>query len=389
MMFNAQKLSKLKNDFYEALKVNFKSISPNNYSQKERSVFEKYDNLKSLAGMETWLSNYYEREFILESLTRLHSIHRNEETKLKIFHEDLNFSIKNNFREEDYRFQQLEEACQNKKILTKHLLSLKKESDKKLGKIEFFYLLSKNFKYFYKTTGLPSILGTETKLQKKITPIKKVHQLNEAERELHLNWKEGFEIYKALTDSIVIVSSPGLVSYSHFNELGISYINVIDRDLFDTVDDLVHENSHHHLNLILKKYKLLKINSNIVFYSPWRQSLRNIYAIIHSVFTFSFGAMLFGNILKNPSPMMEQNLERVAFRFIEETIMLNYSLTDLVKYQNELTLKGKQIIFFLEMHNQQNLKKIKSVGAIIKSKSFKKKLSEQEKSLKIARKTYG
>ena len=388
-MFKIISLNKIKNDFYIKLKKDFKSISPALYSKNERTIFQKYSSLKSLAGMENWLVNYYERDFFNDVVNRLKIIPSNDISLLENFKKDLLFTVKQNFREEDFRFVDIENIDFSKKSLLKLLNFLKKENDHSLSKLNDNYINDNSYKKFYKSTGKPSNLGLNTKLVKKSTPKDKIDQLKNAEIELSLNWKDGYILYKTLTNSVVIVSSPDLVSYSHFTELGISYINIIDRDLFETVDDLIHENSHHHLNLLLKKYKLIKNNNDeLVFYSPWRQSLRNIYAILHSVFTFSYGAMLFENILKNPSPFMKLNMERTAFRFLEESIMLKYSLTDLLNHKDRFFNKGKELILYLDKQNKRNFKNYTHIESIIKSKSFKKKLSDLENTLNIARKTY-
>jgi hypothetical protein len=388
-MFNITSLNKIKNDFYIKLTKDFNSISSDLYSINEASTFKKYSSLKNLAGMENWLVNYYERDFFNDVIYRLNIIPSNNISLLENFKRDLLFTVKQNFREEDFRFFNIESTELSKKSLLKLIHFLKKENNHSLSKLNDYFINDNSYKKFYKSTGKPSNLGLNTKLVKKSTPKHKINQLKNAEIELSSNWNYGYNLYKTLTYSVVIVSSPDLVSYSHFTELGISYINIIDRDLFDTVDDLIHENSHHHLNLLLKKYKLIKHNNNeLVFYSPWRQSLRNIYAILHSVFTFSYGAMLFENIIKNPSPFMKLNYERTAFRLLEETIMLQYSLKDLVKNKDKFFNKGNELILYLDEQNKRNIKNYKSIESIIKSKSFKKKLSDLENTLNIARKTY-
>jgi hypothetical protein len=387
-MFSIKSLNKIKNDFFINLKKDFISISPNDYGKHEGIIFQKYSSLKSLAGMENWLVNYYERDLFIDVIKRLKFIKSEDFSELENFKRDLLFTLKQNFREEDFRFYNIENTELSKRSLLNLINSLKKENDQSISHINEYYI-NNSYQYYYKSTGKPSSLGLNTKLVKKITPKNKIDQLKNAEIELSLNWKYGYTLYKTLTNSVIIVSSPDLVSYSHFTELGISYINIIDRDLFDTVDDLIHENSHHHLNLILKKYKLIKHNNDeLVFYSPWRQSLRNIYAIFHSVFTFSYGATLFENILKNPSPFMRLNYERTAFRFLEETIMLKYSLTDLLNHKDRFFNKGIEIISYLNEQNKKNIKNYDSYESIIKSKTFKKKLSDLENTLKIARKTY-
>jgi hypothetical protein len=98
--------------------------------------------------------------------------------------------------------------------------------------------------------------------------------------------------------------------------------------------------------------------------------------------------MLFENILKNPSPFMKLNMERTAFRFLEESIMLKYSLTDLLNHKDRFFNKGKELILYLDKQNKRNFKNYTHIESIIKSKSFKKKLSDLENTLNIARKTY-
>ena len=50
--------------------------------------------------------------------------------------------------------------------------------------------------------------------------------------------------------------------------------------------------------------------------------------------------------------------------------------------------KGNELILYLDEQNKRNIKNYKSIESIIKSKSFKKKLSDLENTLNIARKTY-
>ena len=64
--------------------------------------------------------------------------------------------------------------------------------------------------------------------------------------------------------------------------------------ILDLIDDLIHENSHHHLNLLLRKHVMYRGDHNQqIFYSPWRRSLRPLRGILHATFTFTMGALLF------------------------------------------------------------------------------------------------
>jgi hypothetical protein len=387
-MFTIYSLDKLKNEFLDSLKSRYaRANQKNRLSILYKKNFIFYEKNLSFAGMETWLNSFDEKLFFEEALLVLNRL--NSENDLIQFKEDLLFSIKNNFREEDFRFNIIEKSEFSKNILNYNILKIIKELDNILSHVNNDLISNINSDYYQKTNGKPSKLGLDTKLRYIKIPKSKIIQIREAENELSINWKYGYDLYKTLTNKIIIISSPDLVSYSHFTEFGISYINVIDRDLFETIDDLIHENSHHHLNLIIKKFKLLKnLNDNIVFYSPWRQSLRSTYAILHSVFTFSYGALLFENILNNPSSFMKNNLERVAFRFLEENLMLTYSLFDLQSVESNFYTKGKSILYQLLKQNKNANLKINSVNKLIKSKVYKKRLSELENNLKIAIKIY-
>ena len=387
-MLKISVLKKYQEDYKKLLMKEFNNIiHAYNYKETNIFIFKKYLSLNSLAGMDVWISNFYEKNFLLDIKNEI--IKSKTDSDIFEIKRNIQFSIKNFFRDEDYRFSKLEQENLEKKDLLKNVNHLINESNKNLNTLNKFYIPIQYTNYYHKTTGSPSKLGLETKLIKIKLPKQKKNQVHLAEEELKNNWINGYNLYKTLTKKINIISSPGLVSYSLFNEFGISYINVMDRDLFETVDDLIHENSHHHLNIILKKYKLLKnIETNISFYSPWRRELRSPYAIMHSVFTFTFGALLFENILIKPSNFMKLHLERVIYRFLEETYMIKYSLEDLNSFNINFYQKGKMILEYLNSQNIRHLAKAEKLRKLIKSQTYKKRLSELEKNLKIARKTY-
>ena len=62
-------------------------------------------------------------------------------------------------------------------------------------------------------------------------------------------WPEGNRLLRLLTSRIVPLRASGVVSFSYRHRPGLSAINCFDRDRLDLIDDLIHENSHHHLNL--------------------------------------------------------------------------------------------------------------------------------------------
>jgi hypothetical protein len=244
----------------------------------------------------------------------------------------------------------------------------------------------KKYRFRIKPPSATGKLVDESKIFKiRVTEKNKYNQLINANNSLKQIWSYGYSIFHLLTDRIHILRSKGMVSYSHFIEQGITYLNLWDRDFIDTIDDLIHENGHHHLNLILKKFKLMSKNDpNEIYFSPWRLELRSFYAIFHSVFTFTWGSMLFEQLLlsfeKNNKIISANWEDKIKFRFLEEVICIEYSLNDL-KIGSEkglLTLKGKALLKELNSINQNHLLKIDSI-----EKSLTLKHRNQLKKIKI------
>ncbi|HEU4684295.1 MAG TPA: HEXXH motif-containing putative peptide modification protein [Nitrospira sp.] len=154
-------------------------------------------------------------------------------------------------------------------------------------------------------------------------------------------WPEGHQVLALLTRRIVPLRAKGVVSFSFRHRPGLSFINCFDRDNLDLIDDLVHENSHHHLNLLLRKHVMYHHDANQqIFYSPWRRSLRPIRGILHAAFTFTMGAVLFERLsswAESPAGMQQwqsagltkDDAMRARFRCLEEIESVRYSVEDL------------------------------------------------------------
>lgn len=398
-MFSLKELQKLKLELFNSLVKEAKdSLSniPKSERKKAEAILKKYIDTKSIAGLELWINGASEFVYFLEAKNDLEEI-KNDSTLLKEFQEAFTESLKTDFGVEDFRFIDWERANPKYPTLKKLLEDFSKEALKACNALEenVFLGTKSDFSIYKKADGDPSTKGLKVKTTTKKTPLEKLEQIKKAREYLEIFWEEGFELYSLLTDKVHIVESNGLVSYSHFNEQGISYINFIDRDILESVDDLIHENAHHHLNLILKKYKLLKKDfKEDIFYSPWRKSLRPIYAILHATFTFSFGAILFYNIAKLEKwtflDMDEVFKERAYFRFAEETLMVQYSLFDL-KWaigKGLFTAKGISLVESLSKYNEECLSYLPEVKKKIKSKEMKKNLDILQKTLKEKREQY-
>jgi HEXXH motif-containing protein len=151
-------------------------------------------------------------------------------------------------------------------------------------------------------------------------------------------WPEGARTLALLTSRIIPLDAKGVVSFSYRNRPGLSFINTFARDRFDLIDDLIHENSHHHLNLLLRKYDMKRGDRNQeIFYSPWRRSLRPLHGILHATFTFTMGAILFERLSSSQaSGLGAQALLRARFRCLEEVESVGYSIRDLTCAADQL-----------------------------------------------------
>ena len=106
-------------------------------------------------------------------------------------------------------------------------------------------------------------------------------------------WPEGQEVLALLTTRIIPLKAKGVVSFSYRHRPGLSFINCFDRNNLDLIDDVIHENSHHHLNLLLRKHVMYHGDHNQqIFYSPWRRSLRPLRGILHHLYLYHGGDAL-------------------------------------------------------------------------------------------------
>jgi len=181
-------------------------------------------------------------------------------------------------------------------------------------------LYRKDLTPFYVTQAPPTLVS---RLQRALAVIQRA-------------WPEGARLMALLTSRVVPLNAKGVVSFSYRHRPGLSFINTFERDAFDLIDDLIHENSHHHLNLLLRKYDMKRGDRNQeVFYSPWRRSLRPLHGILHATFTFTMGALLFERLSFDRVLSAKDRL-RAKFRCLEEVESVGYSLRDLAHASDRL-----------------------------------------------------
>ncbi|NGZ98993.1 MAG: hypothetical protein CV089_23270 [Nitrospira sp. WS110] len=192
------------------------------------------------------------------------------------------------------------------------------------------------------TVGPTLVYGKDRRPRSvKTTDRRQVDRLARAWQTIQLAWPEGHEILALLTSRIIPLQAKGVVSFSYRHRPGLSFINCFDRDNLDLIDDLIHENSHHQLNLLLRKYVMYRGDHHQqIFYSPWRRSLRPLRGILHATFTFTMGALLFerlsfwasgrgGAERWKKAGLSKRDLQRARFRCLEEIESVRYSLQDL------------------------------------------------------------
>jgi HEXXH motif-containing protein len=236
------------------------------------------------------------------------------------------------------------------------------------------------------------------------TENKQIVRIGRAWQTIELAWPEGHALLRLFTSRVIPLKASGVVSFSYRHRPGLSFINCFDRDNLDLIDDLIHENSHHHLNLLLRKHVLYHGDRNqLIFYSPWRRSLRPIRGILHATFTFTMGALLFARLSAwaetaqgkrqwRNAGLTVRHLLRARFRCLEEIESVRYSLCDLEhagRHLKWLTASGTRLVKHLEeviAKSEQHISRHRrTVLASLYGPSLRRHISELHK----ARHTYG
>ncbi len=236
------------------------------------------------------------------------------------------------------------------------------------------------------------------------TSVDQIARIKQAWATIQEAWPEGQEVLALLTSRIIPLKAKGVVSFSYRHRPGLSFINCFDRDNLDLIDDLIHENSHHHLNLLLRKHVMYHGDHNQqIFYSPWRRSLRPLRGILHATFTFTMGAMLFerlstwasgpgGSARWKRAGLTQRDLQRARFRCLEEVESVRYSIQDLEYadwHLKWLTGSGQRLVKQLTEAIKQVEQNIAPHRKAVLASQFGPALRRHMKELHQARQTYG
>jgi hypothetical protein len=252
----------------------------------------------------------------------------------------------------------------------------------------------------------PTLIYGKDRQPKTVVPTdrRQVERITRAWETIQLAWPEGHDILALLTSRIVPLKAKGVVSFSYRHRPGLSFINCFDRDNLDLIDDLIHENSHHHLNLLLRKDVMYRGDHNQqVFYSPWRRSLRPVRGILHATFTFTMGALLLqrlslwgagrgGSVKWKQAGLSSRDLQRARVRCLEEVESVQYSLLDL-QYADEqlgwLTRGGRTLVQELAKAIAPVERFSSQLRQQVERSSFGPALRRHVRELQRARHTYG
>jgi HEXXH motif-containing protein len=254
------------------------------------------------------------------------------------------------------------------------------------------------------TLGAVLEYGRERKpVRVTVPPLHLTGRIRDALAVIEQAWPSGANLFAALTSRVVPLRALGVVSFSYRHRPGLSFINTFDRGQLDLIDDLIHENSHHHLNLLLRKYVFYRGDHNQeIFYSPWRQSLRPLRGILHATFTFTMGAILFerlsswtervGESRVLAAGLSKKDVLRARFRCLEEVESVRYSLRDLDYAATELgwmTATGTSLVESLRHEIERVTKRIAPYEASVLRSRYGVELRRYRQELAVARKIYG
>lgn len=205
---------------------------------------------------------------------------------------------------------------------------------------------------------------------------------------------DSWERFKAFTEVIIPIKQDELVSYSHQELPGTSMINLYNRDFVDLLDDLLHENGHHHLNYYLNLGQLIHEPIDNIYYSPWRRTLRPIRGIFHAYFTFFWAFKLFSDLARAKELdsifyiFSPKEKEKIFARAVEEYYMLDYSYQDLIWARKKGLIMDAGWELIKEQQTQLRGAKKKVLEWEKEVGSYRKELTKLKQTLKNARKIY-
>jgi hypothetical protein len=378
----------------------FMNFTPTKYSRLKSRLKSRYkknikitlQNLKKLPkrNISVWLEQHS------NELTDYSNINWNFLTQLQLFHffnkqdpllgkthfgqqEEVVFEKWNHSEFADHFLKRLNQgsflgkaSLQSLAIFDKHLVTFGERHILKNDKLSGDYRVQGSLGEISKGKKISRLLETSLHLDGKdlrlmTSSMKEMktfsHKIEIALKLIRKFSPTSWDRFSAFTDVIIPIKEAQLVSYSHQDLPGYSMINLYHRDFVDLMDDLLHENGHHHLNYYLNLSTLIEEPIDNIYYSPWRHTLRPLRGIYHAYFTFFWAFKLFSDLTKSKEMdsiyylFSKTEKEKIIWRAIEEYYMLLFSFEDLkwAKKQGLIHAAGWGLI----MEQQAELKKFR------------------------------
>lgn len=285
-------------------------------------------------------------------------------------------------------------------VLDKHLVTFAERHILKNNKTSSHYRPQTSIGEFKKNKNVSRLLETTLHLEGKdlrimTSTLKEMkdfsHRIEIALKVIRKFSPDSWERFSAFSEVIIPIKEQELVSFSHQDLPGFSMINLYHRDFVDLMDDLLHENGHHHLNYYLNLSRLIDEPLDNIYYSPWRRTLRPLRGIYHAYFTFFWAFKLFADLSKAKEVdsifylFNKAEKEKIYWRAVEEFHMLNFTFQDLkwarknglihntgwklVEEQQKSLLKYKRYISQWEKKLKSHKKDLRDLKATLKKAS--------------------
>lgn len=289
------------------------------------------------------------------------------------------------------------------KIFDRHLVVFGERHILKKDKIHAAYRVQTSLGEYVKKEKVLRLLETTLHLDKKDLRLmtSSIREMKEFSHRIEIALKvikrfspSSWKRFSAFTEVIIPIKQKELVSYSHQDLPGYSMINLYHRDFVDLMDDLLHENGHHHLNYYLNLGKLIDEPQDQIYYSPWRRTPRPLRGIYHAYFTFFWAFKLFADLARAEDIdsiyylFNDTEKEKILWRAVEEFHMLNFTFQELkwARKQGLIHNNGWQLILEQQKELMKFQKKIPQWEK--KLKTHKTELKELKTTLKVASRTY-
>lgn len=407
-------------------------FSNTTYSRLKSRIKRRYrsEYLKSIKTLKTypqsktskWIKNHHsefsefspQRWFFLQQVETLLFFlsQKNQTSKVDVFSEqdDEIFEKWNHSEFADVFLKNLNKrmtlrkaSTETTKLFDDHLVSLGNLHLLKISSSIKNYRLQPSLGDFKKQKNISKLLETTLHLEGKelgllTSSLKEMKEFSTkievASRVIRKFSPDSWERFTAFTEVIIPIRQEELVSFSHQELPGTSMINLYNRDFVDLLDDLIHENGHHHLNYYLNLEKLIEEPIDCIYYSPWRRTLRPLRGIYHAYFTFFWAFKLFSDMVNSKELdsiwyiFSKSEKEKIYWRAVEEYWMLEYTYVDLqwARKQGLISELGWNLI----KEQRSKVVKFKSKISVWEKslKSHKKDLQDLKKVLTHARKHY-